>query len=125
MSDTNDTESVLVEAFPEVMQGVTAWAYDKIPDTGTILVSRQRLRELLLLVARCRPLACGALFKIHGGDKGKHMADAYEADLAKANIIDLMNKTSDVWCEGKLIVSGLFIGEDGKPVTNACAEGKD
>ena len=106
-------------AYPEVVKNATAWAASEKIDEGTILVSRQRLKELLNLVGDIFPVAMGALLKLHSPSGGD---DMYSDALTKANLIRMTNASSKVFCEGTLIVSGLFIGSDGKPIMNPCAD---
>jgi hypothetical protein len=114
--DPND----LVECYPEIMHGANAWLWgDRTVDkTGTITVTDDGLKHLLRMIFDMRR----ALFvaTMAGTDDGeKPSRDGVRIPFKKA--AELMNRTSQVFCEDDLIASGLFV-VDGEPVISRSTE---
>jgi hypothetical protein len=111
------------EAFPECFSGATEWLYAKDDFPVRIKVDTDRLREILLLTKRCFPVVLFAMIASKGTPE--QIADVkamYGHQLEDKGIADVLNALSKIVCEDKLIVSGLFIGDDGKLIINPCAE---
>jgi hypothetical protein len=119
-SQVGDGGEEFVEAFPEVLPGAIDWVYSNKPDDGNITVTREGLRKLLIMSKHVWTLALAAFLQSIG--KTDDAKDMYPETFDSAWLAKRMNESSSVFCEGKLIVSGLFTDKDGKPVINECAE---
>lgn len=109
----------LVECYPEIMANATAWCRgNDRRDDGHLAVTDDGLRHLLRLIADMqRALLDGLMVTTDVG--GKPSKDGIHLPFKVA--AKLLNRTSQVWCEGDLIVSGLFF-VDGKPVLSRSTE---
>lgn len=89
--------------YPEVMPGVTKWCHShgtEFPG-GIVAVSENGLRHVLLMIKRMQ----AELFQ-----GGTGLDDAERRFL---------KESCSIWCEGKLIASGLFVIAE--PVINEAA----
>ena len=105
----------LVECYPEIMPGANEWCWsDGTADkSGTITVTDEGLKQLLRLISKMqRALFDAAMATTDAG--GKLSKDGMRIPFKVG--ADLMNRTSEVFCEGDLIVSGLFLDAEGKPL---------
>ena len=102
-------------AFPEVFAGATAWAHSDEPSYpgGIVCVSEAGLRSLLRLVKDAGDYMLCELIKHTVADHG-------HAERQEKMFPELLNGLSRIWCEGDLVVSGLFVA--GEPLLNPCVE---
>ena len=113
--DTRKQPYPLREAFPEVIPGVGEWAGSKGPLEGNITVTREGLRRLLAIAFDHWELAFACY------TQGQPMAMHAER-LKRNSLAAALNTSAAVWCEGKLIMSRLFVDAEGQPIVNDCAE---
>ncbi len=107
----------LVECYPEVMPGATAWCWgDERRDDGQLIVTDDGLRHLLRLVADLDRVLIDALVASANNKPWDGCLHIPVEAIGK-----LLARTGQVWCEGDLVVSGLFV-VDGQPVINRSAE---
>lgn len=108
--DGND-EDICVE-YPEVCEGATSWALsDDRPKEETIMVTAHGLRRLLRIARMAQGLAFFSIYKPESG-----IRNPFAEFGTPENISELMNKTTAVWCEGDLVMSRLFVAQDGQAV---------
>ncbi len=106
----------LVERYPEIMRGATAWCWsDKWNGDRQRLVTEDGLRRLLRLIQATQRAVFDASMRL--SDSGGKMKDGIH--LPGNVAVDLMNRTSEVFCEGDLIVSGLFVDDDGPVISRS------
>lgn len=107
-------------AYPEIFEGANDWAY--ADEDSPITVSSKGLRDLLNLVGDCWPTVMGLSLKSRRPDDPKAVGPYADAVTSEA-VANLANRLSKVWCEGDLIVSGLFIDPaDGTVLLNKSDE---
>lgn len=118
--DQAASDDNLQVAYPEVFPGATPWAYshasmNRVPN---VTVTQEGLKRLLRMVADMQPFMMVAVAP-------EQCDDMYADETTRENAIKLLNETGRVWCEGDLIVSGLFVDDAGEPIINECAEEND
>lgn len=114
MKDGLGNETIF--AFPEIFPDATEWAASETPLEGNITVNAQRFREILNLVGDAWPVAM-SLMLIKGGQE-KDAEGMYGKSTDAAAMASMLNRISAVWCEGDLIVSGLFVDSQGNPLVS-------
>lgn len=96
-------------SYPEIVPGATREWGGMGDIEGNIVVTKKGLRDLLQLAADAWPLAMAHLVAKNPDDKNGH-AITHEA------LASMLNRCSAIWCEGDLIVSGLFVDASGNPL---------
>lgn len=107
------------EAYPEVLPGVSEEYGGDEPLAGNVTVTREGLRKLLAITHDAFGVAMASMIL----SKDRTVKHPYQDRMTPKALADLCNRSSKVWCEGKLIASGLFIDSEGYPIINECAEG--
>lgn len=107
--------------YTETMGGLNDWVYSDEPDASTVLVTREGLRRLLRAAGDDRWQLATSLMLIQAG-REKDAREMYPDVFTTKGIARMMNESSKISCEGEIVVSGLFVGDDGKPIINPCAE---
>ena len=105
--DKNDELRI---CYPEIFRDATAWCHadtDHFPDER-VVVTEDGLKHLLRTIAHAQRVAVDAIL---GATQGLKIEDI-------KGLSSLLNRTSQVWCEGTLIVSGLFV-VDGETLINS------
>lgn len=98
----------LVERYPEIMLGANAWCWGDgtANEAETMTVTDNGLKHLLRMISTMqRALFDGLMATTDAGKKVSEEGVHIPFKVAT----DLMNRTSQVFCEGDLIVSGLFV----------------
>lgn len=97
-------------SYPDVVQNARLWVYsDKKPDKETITVTVHGLRRLLRVARQSQFVVMHAIL-------GKK-TDLYADDNTPGRLASLANELSKIWCEDDVVMSRLFVTDDGK----ACA----
>lgn len=112
MKDGLGNESMF--SYPEIVPGATHEWSNKEDVQGNIVVTKKGLRDLLQLVADAWPLAMAHLVAKNPNDNMGH--DMYRPATEGKALASVLNRCSAIWCEGDLIVSGLFVDANGKPL---------
>ena len=98
-----------VACYPEIFEGANAWLWGKTEHPAErVEVTYDGLRHLLRLIKMTQRAVFDASMELSAA--GGKMKDGINlpGDIA----IKLMNRTSEIFCEDDLIVSGLFVIED-------------
>jgi hypothetical protein len=112
-----DKPEQLVECYPEIMPGATAWCRgDERREDGQLTVTDDGLRHLLRLISALDRVLLDALM---AAAKRKPWDGCLHIPVETAS--KLLARTGQVWCEGDLVVSGLFV-VDGQPVISRSTE---
>lgn len=102
-------------AYPDVIENARAWVYsDDKPDKKTITVTVHGLRRLLRIAHKAQPMVGHLVL----GSTSDTYADAATPKKTAA----LLNELSTIWCECNLVMSRLFVTEDGKAVAHHDSE---
>ena len=98
-------------SYPDVVPGARKWAWsdDKPPNGETITVTVHGLRRLLRIAQRAYGISAHHLLR-------EHNDNLYANCCTPEKLRALMNETSSIWCEGNLVMSRLFVTEDGKEI---------
>ncbi len=107
-------------AYPEVTPNATAWAWSDQPNPkgdGTIRVTEHGLRRLLRIASQVYPhVAMNAYEGI------AELRQMYAEEVNREAAVKLLNELSSIWCEGDLVMSRLFVDEQGRPIAHKDAE---
>jgi len=107
----NEPRGELAMSYPDVVHGAREWVWsdEQPPEGDTITVTVHGLRRLLRIASQAYGVAAHHLLREQGDDL---YADRCTPEKLRA----LMNETSSIWCEGNLVMSRLFVTEDGKEI---------
>ena len=98
-------------SYPDVCENAPRWVYsDDKPDKETISVTVNGLRRLLRIAHEAQGMA-GHLM-LDGAN------DLYASAATPEKAGALFRELSTVWCEDSLVMSRLFVTEDGKAVAH-------
>lgn len=101
-------------SYPEVLPNVDRWLWSNDAVKGQILVTEDGLRRLLRFASKVWPtLMCTSL-----RDLPADMIEPWKRGLEKERLTELLNESSAIFCEGSLVMSRLFVSEDGRPVAH-------
>lgn len=95
-------------SYPQIMPGAREWVWsDEIPERGeTITVTVHGLRRLLRLANEVFPLAM-------------HIIEPNDAwKVTEENLHKALRESSSMWCDGELVMSRLFVTDDGKVIAH-------
>ena len=115
MSDTTSNNETVCPAqhsplsYPEVFPGATDWLWSDADPHKRITVTAHGLRRLLRLIARIA--AADIKSVLDALDKGPP-----DGPFMVPRQDELMNEASSIHCEGDLVVSRLFVSEDGREI---------
>lgn len=108
----HNADSIL--SYPEITPGADAWLWSDEPMKGTVLVTENGLRRLLRLVSKVQgPLMAMAI---------PQAKDTFMHDTTEKDLLELVNESSGIFCEGSLVMSRLFVDEKGRVVVHANPE---
>ena len=104
-------------SYPEVTPGATKFAMSDDPHgDGTIRVTVHGIRRLLRLAKKVFPVA----FVMESKDA--EVAELYAEQCSPEVLREMMNESSSIWCEDDLVMSRLFVANDGTPIAHKDAE---
>lgn len=104
MEDYENHNRELHVAYPEIISGITSWVWTDGPDeTPNITVARDGLRRVLRAIRVMQEVV---------------ILRALGQECANDKLAAALNASSKVWCEGDLVVSGLFVDDDGNPIVH-------
>jgi len=112
-------------SYPDVVWGGARWAWsDARPGDGkeVITVTVHGLRRLLRIASLAWPFAAHLLYS---GNPGYDADPIYAEKVNMARAAELANELSSIWCEGNLVMSRLFVSEDGKAIVHPDKEVDD
>lgn len=99
-------------SYPEVTRGCTDWVFsDARPKDDTVRVTCHGLRRLLRLAARAQTVATGAIVN----------TDA-PPEETRTKLVEIMREASTIWCEGDLVMSRLFVDDEGNAIAHCDKE---
>lgn len=105
--------------YPAVAQGATEWAWsNEKPKDEIVKVSAHGLRRLLRAASQSYAFVASS---IGSPDISELYKDRVTPEKARA----LLGELSTIWCEGELVMSRLFVTENGELVAHKDAEVDD
>jgi hypothetical protein len=102
---------------PEVTDDASDFAWsDAKPKEETIRVTVHGLRRLLRIAAKAWPFAMLQLAS------NADLKEMYAGEVSPEKVSEFLNELSSVWCEGELVISRLFVTDDGKAIAHSDEE---
>ncbi len=110
-----------VIAYPEIVPNATRWVWteDSSHPGGILCVYEPGVKALLQLVKDMQAF----VFHLCMNDSTDNQTGKRVASFDPSQLNDLMNRSSTVWVEGDLVMSGLFV--IGDPVRNTRIEQRE
>ena len=108
-------------SYPEIMPGATAWVWSDEPrmSAGVMPVSERGLRHVLRMIADMQQLLVDGLVEAMA-QKPEEEQDCVR--LPFKSVSKLIARSGQVWTEGDLVASGLFVGKDNQPILSRSPE---
>lgn len=94
--------------YPDTVFQMGLWVgLGKRPDPGSFTVTREGMREILITIKQAQYLASALRYQKLPGDHG--LRQEFAKYLEEKWLAEFQERTFDVWMEGSVVASGLFI----------------
>lgn len=109
--------------YTEVTPGATAWVWSDKPLKGTVLVTEHGLRRLLRLAKRAWGIGKYANLKSLPAETQAELSKIgmdklYDRDVEPEKMAAFLNECCTIFCEGDLVMSRLFVDEQGRAIAH-------